>query len=126
MHPLAAKAAEAAECAGRQGRFWDMHDRLFGDQAHLDEPSLQQRGQALHLNPTAFAACLDGQAAARVREDAKGAEALHFSGTPTFLLGVVQRDGRLKVSQLIPGARPASDFENALDKLLTTVQTTSR
>jgi len=53
-HPRAWPAACAAEAAGRQGRFWEMHDLLFGDQARLEDPHLWQRARRLVLDLERF------------------------------------------------------------------------
>jgi protein-disulfide isomerase len=55
-HPRARTLALAAEAAGRQGRFWEMHDSLFGDQGHLDDPHLWQRARELGLDIERFQA----------------------------------------------------------------------
>jgi protein-disulfide isomerase len=53
-HPRARALALAVEAAGRQGRFWEMHDSLFGDQGHLDDPHLWQRARDLGLDLERF------------------------------------------------------------------------
>lgn len=118
LHPFAMPAAESAQCAGRQGKFWEMQDRLFADQMHLDSASLMAQAKALKLNLKAFSACLKGEAAATVQEDAASAKALGVTGTPTFFVGVVQADGRVKVSERLSGAVSIVQFKAALEKLL--------
>ena len=69
-HPRAWAAACAAEAAGRQGRFWEMHDRLFADQARLDDPHLWQRAEELGLELGRFDADRrDADVLARVKRD---------------------------------------------------------
>ena len=58
-HPHAPKAAEAAHCAADQGKYWEMHDRLFANQQALQVPMLKQHATALGLDATAFGQCLD-------------------------------------------------------------------
>jgi protein-disulfide isomerase len=53
-HPRAWPAACAAEAAGRQGRFWEMHDLLFSDQARLEDPHLWERARRLGLDVERF------------------------------------------------------------------------
>jgi protein-disulfide isomerase len=99
IHPQAQKAAEAAECAGEQGKYWEMHDTLFASQA---EWSGQQDAVArfkalaadLKLDLSPFADCLDsGAYAARVASDqAEGLEA-GVTGTPGFLINGVALSG---------------------------------
>jgi protein-disulfide isomerase len=120
MHAFAEKAAEAGACAGREGRFWALHDRLFADQQHLDEASLVTAGTALGLDGPRFTACLGGQTAAAVAADAAQAKAWGVTGTPTFFLGVRQADGRVKVTQRFSGALPAEQFTAAIERVLAT------
>jgi protein-disulfide isomerase len=118
IHPRAVKAAESAECAGRKGRFWEMHDRLFLNPKELGDVSLRSRATAIGLDLKDFDDCLDGQTAAKVRSDASGAKALAVSGTPTFFVGSVQSDGRVKVLERFSGAQTVASFEKILDALL--------
>jgi predicted DsbA family dithiol-disulfide isomerase len=87
IHPYAMKAAEASLCAHEQGRFWQMHDSLFGFQQDLSVPSLTLRAMEIGLDLEAFGACLDsGRQAARIKQDmADGAKA-GVTGTPTLFV----------------------------------------
>ena len=58
-HPQASKAAEAASCADEQGKFWEMHDRLFQSQTKLQVTDLKQHAADLGLKGEEFSACLD-------------------------------------------------------------------
>jgi protein-disulfide isomerase len=89
LHPHAQKAAEAAVCAERQGKFWEMHDLLFAEQAALGVDALKEKARRLKLNTTKFDDCLQSAAAgARVREDRTAGESLGLYGTPgTFVNG---------------------------------------
>jgi protein-disulfide isomerase len=117
IHPFAFKAAEGAECAARQGRFWEMHDQLFRNQDHLDEDSLRQYATAVGIGMARFAVCLGGEAAERIEHDRRHASDLGFFGTPVFLVGSIQGNGRLRVNEIITGARPLAQFASALDRL---------
>jgi protein-disulfide isomerase len=87
MHPRAAKAAEAARCAGVQGRFWELHDALFEHAGHLEVPQLKEYAQTLHLDMEKFDKCLDsGEATAAVQKDFAEAQRLGLSGTPSFFV----------------------------------------
>jgi protein-disulfide isomerase len=112
IHPFAGKAAEAVECAGRQGKFWQMHDLLFQDQKHLDESSLRQRAQNLGLDRAQFASCLGGQATATIHEDIDMANSLHITSTPTILIGIIQPDGRVKVTRRFAGVPQFKQIED--------------
>lgn len=124
IHGLAMKAAEAAECAGRQGKFWPYHDRLFLAPQTLDPVRLTEHARRTGLEPTRFAACLDGQAAADVTSDKTGGTPLGVVGTPTFLAGPILPDGRVSVSQRFSGALPLAEFQAILDRLLAAVPVT--
>lgn len=84
MHPFAEKAAEAARCAGVQGKFWEFHDKLFVDKK-LEPADLKQEAGSLQLNTIQFDACLDsGSQAASVQKDAGEGKRLGLTGTPSF------------------------------------------
>ena len=117
IHPMAVAAAQGAECAGRQGRFWPMHDRLFADPKQIDESFVARAAQDLGLDRGSFADCLRADGAARVTEDAKLAESLGITGTPTFMLGRVLPDQRVKVLRTFVGAQTAKQFEDAVADL---------
>ena len=87
LHPFAEKAAEAAEAAGAQGKFWEMHDALFENQGMLDEDTLPAVAANLGMDAGRFARELDeGKHSARVQAEAKQAHALGASGTPSFFI----------------------------------------
>ncbi len=120
-HPDAFGAAEAAECAGRQGKFWEMHSVLFQDQTHLDRPAIMSRAVALHLDSRQFQECLQGQARDKVKDDQSTAASLSVSGTPTFFVGLIGTDGGVKIVERLAGAKPVVEFERSLDKVLGSV-----
>jgi protein-disulfide isomerase len=117
IHQFAERAAEASECAGRQGKFWPFHDQLFANQDGLDDVSLLEKARVVGLQPEQFAQCLAGQTTAIVQDDKKGAGPRGVSGTPTFFAGAVLGDGRVKVSQRLTGALPLAQFQAVLDSL---------
>ncbi|SFF05112.1 Na+/H+ antiporter NhaA [Blastococcus tunisiensis] len=101
VHPHAQLAAEAVEAAGAQGRFWEMHDRLFAHQDALEAPDLLDHAAALGLDLERFARELgDGTYAQRVRDDVAGAEAGGVEGTPTFFVNGVRHQGRAGTDEL--------------------------
>jgi protein-disulfide isomerase len=118
IHPFAQKAAEAAECASQQGKFWPMHDQLFQHQNELDQPNLQIYAKTAGLDTQNFETCLAGRTADVVNRDIKSGHDLAVSGTPTFFVGQMLPDGRVKVIKRLVGARPLSDFQGAIDPLL--------
>ncbi len=87
-HPRAQAAAAAAEAAGHQGRFWEVHDRLFADQARLEDPHLWERAERLGLDLERFDA--DRRSAdvlARVRRDFESGVRAGVVTTPTVFVG---------------------------------------
>jgi protein-disulfide isomerase len=120
LHPLALRAAEAADCAQTQGKFWEMHDRLFANQQALAEPDLIKTAETVGLNMPAFQQCLATQAGspAKVRQDQAEGLRASVSGTPTFFVGTVTKEGRVHVLQRIVGAQPYASFKAVLDGLL--------
>jgi protein-disulfide isomerase len=106
MHPLAPKAAEAAACAGEQGKFWEMHDRLFAANGKLQIADLKAQASELGLDGEAFGACLDGgKLAALVKADMEAGQRYGVSGTPAFFV-----NGRF-----ISGAQPYEAFARVID-----------
>ncbi|HLZ38184.1 MAG TPA: Na+/H+ antiporter NhaA [Mycobacteriales bacterium] len=88
VHPHAELAAVAAEAAGVQGRFWEMHDLLFTHQDELEAEDLVGYAAALGLDVEQFVRALyDERHAKRIREDVTSAEASGARGTPTFFVG---------------------------------------
>jgi protein-disulfide isomerase len=86
MHPQAQKAAEAAHCAGSQGKYWEYHDLLFSSK-RLDIPALKEQALALHLDNAGFNKCLDsGEQAAAVKTQALEGQKFGLSGTPSFFI----------------------------------------
>lgn len=106
IHPLAARAAEAAHCAGEQGKYWEMHDRLFANQKDLAADSLKKHAAAVGAEPVGFAACLDsGRHASRVTEGSAEGKALGIDSTPTLFI-----NGRR-----VTGAQPWDVFEGIIE-----------
>lgn len=118
MHKAALTAAVAADCAGRQGRFWQMHDILFTHQSNLSPARITSSAATIGLDLALFAKCTETGTSPQVQADLAAARTLQLSSTPIFLAGVRQADGSVKVSQVIQGARPVEDFVRVLDTLV--------
>jgi len=117
IHPFARDAALAAVCAGVQGHFWNMHDRLFRNQRALDKASLLASATDVGVPTRAFTSCLSqdhGPEATRLNDDVEEARRLNIRSTPTFLIGIVGHDGSVRVDSVIEGNRPVSTFERVL------------
>jgi protein-disulfide isomerase len=121
LHPHARRAAEAAEAAASQGKFFEMHAALFEHQTALDEEDLVRYAAALDLDLVRFGADLDGDThASRVREDFRGGVRSGVRGTPTFYLDDVRYDGVIGVRQLTATIRESHPdlVEEGLDAVL--------
>jgi protein-disulfide isomerase len=102
IHPHAEGAAEAAEAAGAQGRFWAMHDVQFENQEALGGEDLVGYASALGLDESRFVEELTGHVhAARVREDFGGGVRSGVNGTPTFFINEERHDGPVDLDTLL-------------------------
>ena len=120
-HPLAAKAAEAAECAGDQGKYWEAHERLFRSQQTLDSKPLLQEAASLEMDGLKFRECLDsGKSASKVKADVAEGMKLGVNATPTFFFGYRDDKDPTKVRALkmLTGAQPEMSFTQILEYLL--------
>ena len=119
FHPHAQKAAEATECADDQGKFWEMHGKIFETQGTWSNaadvvPTLKQYAADLKLNTSAFDSCLDGaKYKDEVAKDMADGSASGVNGTPGFW--VLGPSGK---SQQISGAVPYANFQQAIDAML--------
>lgn len=94
IHPRAARAAEAAECAADQGKFWEYHDLLFERQGALDEGSLAEHAAEIGLDQDGWAACMSsGRKAEVVQADLQDGIAYGVAGTPTFFINGRRLEG---------------------------------
>jgi protein-disulfide isomerase len=109
FHPNSQPAAEAANCAGEQERYWEYQDQLWGTGEGLDSASLRQYAQGGGLDLNAFDACVrDNRYADEIRQDMLDGMRNGVNGTPAFLV-----NGRL-----IPGALPYDDFAAIIEQEL--------
>lgn len=118
-HPLAFKAAEATHCAGEQGKYHEMHGRLFQHQRALEPWS--GHAEALGLDVDQFNACMEeDKYAAAVRHDMAQAGKVGATGTPSFVLARTDPEDPKKVIGLtfIRGAQPLTRFQAEIDKAL--------
>lgn len=114
-HPFALRAGTAAECAGRQSKFWDMHDVLFKNQGKLDGPALIEHAGSIGLRMPEFETCLsDSQSAARIRSEMNEAKALEVAGTPTLFVAELQSATEARALYRIRGAASFDVIANAV------------
>jgi len=123
MHRQAMKASEASFCAGDQGKFWVMHDRLFANQNALNPEDLLKHAEALGLEMTQFKGCLDsGKHGAEIRAAMAEGQKAGITGTPGFLFGFIESDNKVKATKNISGAFPYANFKTLIDEMLSTRQ----
>jgi protein-disulfide isomerase len=101
-HPHAEQAAEAAEAAAAQGRFWPMHDLLYENQKNLGDRDLRVYAERLGLDVELFDTELAGHVhAARVRDDFMSGVRSGVNGTPTFYINGVRHDDSYELDTLL-------------------------
>lgn len=109
FHPNAQKAAEAAECADEQGKFWELHDKIFDNQQAIAVSNLKQYAQEIGLNTAQFNSCLDsGQMVSEVKKDFQDGQSYGVTGTPGFFINGIP----------VSGAQPYSVFEGIIEQEL--------
>jgi protein-disulfide isomerase len=109
IHPQARQAAEAARCAGEQGKFWEYHDRLYANSPKAGVEELKSYGKDVGLNMTSFDQCVtSGKYRAAVQKDLNEGAQLGLTGTPTFFI-----NGRE-----LSGAQPIEAFAAIIDEEL--------
>ncbi len=113
-------AATAARCAGEQGQYWAMHDRLFSEGGQLDKQVYRRHAATLSLDQTAFERCMsDGRFTKAIFEDRQEANQWGFHGTPGFILVRTATEPTEKEPAVaIPGAFPFEMFAEEIDRLL--------
>jgi len=109
IHPHAQHAAETAEGAGAQGKFWEMHDTLFENRAALDDPHLMGYIRDLGLDTQQFGREMAGHVhTERVREDFKSGVRSGVNGTPTFFINGIRFDREWNVESLVAALEEAT------------------
>ena len=109
FHPFAAKAAEAGMCAQDQGKFWELHDKMFTNQQKLAVEDLKGYAKSLGMDAAKFDKCLDsGEKKPAVDEDMKAGTAAGVNGTPAFFINGL----------FVNGAQPYEQMKQTIDREL--------
>jgi protein-disulfide isomerase len=109
LHPQARAAAEAARCAGEQGKFWEFHDKIYAGDPDGAGPTMQLYAQQLDLDAAKFEACRSTRKfQAQVQADVVEGIKLGVSGTPAFFI-----NGRF-----LWGAQPLEAFTKIIEEEL--------
>ena len=109
FHPFAEKAAEAGACAAEQGKFWELHDKMFTNQQRLTVDDLKGYAKAVGVDASKFDQCLDsGAKRGQVDDDQKAGNEAGVNGTPAFFINGI----------FINGAQPYEQIKQTVDREL--------
>ena len=114
-HQFARLAAIGAHCAGEQDRFWPLYEHVFRFQPRLDEAGRRAAARKVGADMNRWTRCLTEDRVSEVVDaDFEAGRNLELRGTPTFLIGTIQADGRLRVTGRLYGAKGFDAFEKAI------------
>jgi protein-disulfide isomerase len=124
IHPNAMRAAVAAECAGEQGKYWQLHDRMFANQRALDATSLAGHAKAEGLDVPRFQQCVGSDKYnAKIRADQTESDRVGATSTPSFFIAVLTPgNSQARAVRMIRGAHPYPTFKAAIDSVLATIK----
>ncbi len=117
IHPLAMRAAIAADCAGTLGRFWLVHDLLYANQRSLSDAIFPDLLVSAGVDRDTARQCLE-TGPDKIRLGVAAGTALGITGTPAFFVGRLTASNSVAVMTAIRGARPYQDFADAIDQAL--------
>jgi protein-disulfide isomerase len=120
LHPDAFKSHEAANCAGDQGKYWQMHEILFTNSPAKDASQLTEKAKMVGVDAAKFSACLaSGRHAAAINNSIARMQQLGVGGTPLTLIGLTPQPGApMKIVSSVYGAKPYAEFKAAIDTVL--------
>lgn len=117
FHRYAKDAAKAANCAMKQGKFWEMHDKLF-ETGKLTPNDLSSYAQGLGLDMKKFEECMkDPAIEAEINGDVEASREYGIRGTPSFIIGK-NKGGKTFTGEIVRGALPFSNFQKVIEKYL--------
>lgn len=120
LHPQAIRAHEAAQCAGDQNKYWEMHGRMFGQPVQHTPESLEAAAGQVGLDMGTFRTCVSsGKHTAAIRDSVALAESFGTNGTPAFFIGLIDKTtNTVKITRAISGAVPFAQFAQAIEGAL--------
>ncbi|CAN5849758.1 thioredoxin domain-containing protein [soil metagenome] len=120
LHPTAARSHEAANCAGEQGKYWQMHVSLFTSPIAKDDAALVAQAKSVGLDAARLQSCLaSGKYAESVQASVRRMEQLGIAGTPMVLIGLTPPPGQpMKIVKFVYGAQSFQAFKAAIDSVL--------
>jgi protein-disulfide isomerase len=124
LHPEAIRAHQATRCAAEQGKFWEMHTKMFSPAGTHSLEQLEVHATAAGLAMAPYRECMtSNRTVAAVQASVEAAVALGANGTPSFFVGIRDPEtNRVRVVQALSGAQPFAEFE----KVLTAVEAQQR
>jgi len=122
FHKKATPAAVAANCAGEQGKYWEVHDFLFENpKTNLDIPTILDSAGDLGLNKAKFQTCINDKSKEKeITKDIEDGQKYGVRGTPSYFIGKTT-DGDEITGTFIRGAQPYSVFKELIDEQLKAV-----
>jgi protein-disulfide isomerase len=117
LHRHAMSASQAAACAGRQQRFWQVREFLYGHQDSLMTLGWPAHATTLGLDLKTFEECIGEGDDSEIRADVAEGKRLGVSSTPTFFVGESQPDGHIRLLRRIRGAQPYGTFKDAMNQV---------
>ena len=121
IHKASFKAHAASNCANDQGKYWEMHDKIFENNRAISPDDLVKSAETIGLDIAVFKECLDGgKYTAEIRNDISEGQKAGVRGTPSFVLGLTDPKDttKFKATKFIRGAQGFSGFKAAIDELL--------
>lgn len=121
FHKKAIPAAVAANCAGEQGKYWEVHDFLFQDKGNLSKEAVLNSSDSLGLDKAKLQACMDDKSKEEeITKDFQEGQKYGVRGTPSYFIGKTTENGKIE-GTFIRGAQPYTVFKEEIDKQLKTV-----
>lgn len=121
FHKQAIPAAVAANCAGEQGKYWEVHDFLFKSRNNVNQAAVLNAADSLGLDKAKLKACMDDPSkVAEVNKDMEEGKKYGVRGTPSYFIGKTTDNGEIE-GTFIRGAQPYNVFQEEIDKQLKTV-----
>ncbi len=118
IHDHAFPAAQAVRCAGVQGQYWELRDKLSANPRNLSREAIIQYGKSLPLNMETFETCLASEThTSAIQRDIAVARSVGITGTPGFVVGMTPANGNLE-GVTIKGAKPYKAFASLINTLL--------
>lgn len=119
IHFKARKAAEAAQCAAEQGKFWEMHEILFSQDGNLDLRQYGAYAKKLNLEAFAFELCLaSGKQSVKIDRSLASGTSVGITATPSFIIARTERGDLINGGNIITGAQPYEQFRRAIEQAL--------